>query len=178
MGHPRPAACVRWAGGGFESDLRVGPQDTPAGWARQEESTVIHLPWARGLGARLRARRHRAGVSEGEERSRGLVVHFQVGDALKLDQLSRTFDTVIDCGLFHTFSDEERPLYVAGLTKVVRPEDVSTSSASAIKPPGQGPRLITQDEIRDAFRDAGRSRKSGTSVSNNVAVHAPGVALG
>ncbi len=44
----------------------------------------------------------------------GLGVHFQVGDALKLDVLGRTFDTVIDSGLFQTFSDEERSLFVQG----------------------------------------------------------------
>lgn len=33
---------------------------------------------------------------------RGLNAHFQVGEALTLDQLGRTFDTAIDCGLFHT----------------------------------------------------------------------------
>ena len=61
---------------------------------------------------------------------------------------------MIDCGLFHTFSDEERPLYVAGLTKVVRPGGrVHILCFSDQEPPGQGPRLITQDEIRDAFRD-------------------------
>ena len=66
-------------------------------------------------------------------RERGLNVNFQVGDALRLDQLGRTFDTVTDCGLFHTFGDEERPLYVSGLATVVRPGGSSTSSASAIR---------------------------------------------
>src|SRR5262249_3989023 len=42
---------------------------------------------------------------------RGLGVHFQVGDALKLEVLGRTFDTAIDSGLFHTFSDEEREVF-------------------------------------------------------------------
>lgn len=85
---------------------------------------------------------------------RGLSVHFQVGDALKLDQLGRTFDTVIDCGLFHTFSDEERPLYVSGLARLVRPGgSVHIVCFSDQEPPGEGPRRVTQQEIRDAFRD-------------------------
>ena len=87
-------------------------------------------------------------------KERGLSVHFQVGDALKLDQLGRTFDTVIDCGLFHTFADEERPLYVSGLSKVVRPGgSVHILCFSDQEPPGQGPRRVTQQEIRDAFHD-------------------------
>ena len=85
---------------------------------------------------------------------KGLSVHFQVGDALKLDQLGRTFDTVIDCGLFHTFTDLERPLYVASLSKVVRPGGaVHILCFSDQEPHGQGPRRITQEEIRSAFRD-------------------------
>jgi len=71
--------------------------------------------------------------AKAKAKERGLGVDFQVGDALKLDQLGRTFDTVIDCGLFHTFADEERPLYVSGLATVVRPGGSSTSFASAIR---------------------------------------------
>src|SRR5271157_3863511 len=64
------------------------------------------------------------------------------------------FDTVIDCGLFHTFADEERPLYVSGLATVVRPGGtVHILCFSDQEPPGQGPRWVTQQEIRDAFRD-------------------------
>jgi cyclopropane fatty-acyl-phospholipid synthase-like methyltransferase len=86
-------------------------------------------------------------------KQRGLGAHFQVGDALKLDQLSRTFDTVIDCGLFHTFADEERPMYVSGLAKVIHPGgSVHILCFSDHEPPGQGPRRVTQQEIRDAFR--------------------------
>jgi 2-polyprenyl-3-methyl-5-hydroxy-6-metoxy-1,4-benzoquinol methylase len=46
--------------------------------------------------------------AQAKARERGLKVHFQVGDALELDRLGRTFDTAIDSGLFHVFSDEQR----------------------------------------------------------------------
>ena len=93
-------------------------------------------------------------IEGAKAKERGLGVDFQVGDALKLDQLGRTFDTVIDCGLFHTFADEERPLYVSGLATVVRPGgSVHILCFSDQEPPGQGPRRVTQQEIRDAFRD-------------------------
>ena len=92
--------------------------------------------------------------AKAKAKERGLGVDFQVGDALKLDQLGRTFDTVIDCGLFHTFADEERPLYVSGLATVVRPGgSVHILCFSDQEPPGQGPRRVAQQEIRDAFRD-------------------------
>src|SRR5438552_13975341 len=36
---------------------------------------------------------------------------FVVGDALHLERLAETFDTVTDSGCFHTFADEERRLF-------------------------------------------------------------------
>ncbi len=87
-------------------------------------------------------------------KERGLGAHFQVGDALKLDQLGRTFDAVIDCGLFHTFADDERPLYVSGLATVLRPGgSLNILCFSDQEPPGAGPRRVTQQEIRGAFGD-------------------------
>src|SRR5438552_5614848 len=43
--------------------------------------------------------------------SRRQKARFVVGDALKLEKLRMNFDSVIDCGLFHTFSDEMRPAF-------------------------------------------------------------------
>jgi 2-polyprenyl-3-methyl-5-hydroxy-6-metoxy-1,4-benzoquinol methylase len=40
---------------------------------------------------------------------RGLEVEFAAVDALELERLGRRFDTVLDCGLFHTFDADERP---------------------------------------------------------------------
>jgi ubiquinone/menaquinone biosynthesis C-methylase UbiE len=85
-------------------------------------------------------------------KQRGLSAHFQVGDALALDVLGRTFDTVIDCGLFHTFSDEDRTIFVAGLARVLRPGGAyHVLCFSDREPAGEGPRRVTQDEIRSAF---------------------------
>ena len=61
---------------------------------------------------------------------REIDAHFIVGNALDLARLGRQFDTVIDCGLFHTFADEERPVFVQGLTKFFGREDCCTFSAS------------------------------------------------
>jgi SAM-dependent methyltransferase len=85
---------------------------------------------------------------------RGLRAQFQVGDALDLDVLGRTFDTVIDSGLFHTFSDEERTKFVRGLARAVRPGGAAYLLCfSDHEPPGEGPRRVSQEEIRSAFRE-------------------------
>ena len=49
---------------------------------------------------------------------RGLAAAFHVWDGLELDglvELMGAFDSAIDSGVFHTFSDEDRPAYVAGV---------------------------------------------------------------
>src|SRR3954468_11794797 len=39
---------------------------------------------------------------------RGIDADFMVADAFHLDGLDRAFETVLDCGLFHTFDSDER----------------------------------------------------------------------
>ena len=85
---------------------------------------------------------------------RGIDAHFIVGNALALEKLGRQFDTVIDCGLFHTFSDEERPVFVTGLAEVLGPGGLLHILCFSDEEPGtEGPRRIRQQEIRDAFHD-------------------------
>src|SRR5437762_8665028 len=50
---------------------------------------------------------------------RSVVATFLVMDALALKDWSERFDSVIDSGLFHVFSDDDRRLYVEGLAMVV-----------------------------------------------------------
>ncbi len=54
-------------------------------------------------------------------KKRGIKVNFMAGDALRLQLLQNKFDTIIDCGLFHVFSDEERPIFAASLSSVLYP---------------------------------------------------------
>jgi len=42
-------------------------------------------------------------------------------DALDLACLGRTFETIIDSGLFHLFTDEERRRFLPSLAAVLRP---------------------------------------------------------
>lgn len=85
---------------------------------------------------------------------RGVNVKFLVRDALALDEMSERFDNAIDCGLFHTFSDEDRPRYVAGLKSVLKPGGRLFLLCFSDEEPGtQGPRRISQWELRAAFSD-------------------------
>jgi SAM-dependent methyltransferase len=85
---------------------------------------------------------------------RSLEVQFEVADALRLDVLGRSFDTILDSALFHTFSDEARVGYVSSLGSVTRPAStLFLLCFSELEPWGGGPRRVTQAEIRDAFAD-------------------------
>jgi cyclopropane fatty-acyl-phospholipid synthase-like methyltransferase len=85
---------------------------------------------------------------------RGLPVHFCVLDALALSRLNRKFDTVTDSGLFHTLSDEDRPVFVDNLAAVLSPAGKYFMLCfSDQEPGGYGPRRITTREIEDSFRD-------------------------
>lgn len=83
-----------------------------------------------------------------------LAVRFQVADVLDLGELGELFDTVIDSGVFHVFSDEDRPRYVASLASVLRPGASCYLLCFSDRQPGTiGPRRVTQQELRDAFAD-------------------------
>ena len=92
--------------------------------------------------------------AKAKAKERGLNVHFQQANALELENLDRPFDTVIDSGLFHTFSNDERPTYVAGLAKILRPGGRLHMLCFSDQEPGtEGPRRVTQQEILNVFRD-------------------------
>ena len=85
---------------------------------------------------------------------RGLSVHFLVLNALELTKLNRTFDTATDSGLFHTLSDDDRPLFVKNLAAILSPTgNYFMLCFSDREPAGYGPRRITEREIRETFSD-------------------------
>jgi SAM-dependent methyltransferase len=59
--------------------------------------------------------------ARGKATERGLTAEFLVKDALTLGDWGERFASVIDSGLFHVFTDEQRARYVAGLAHVTEP---------------------------------------------------------
>ncbi len=83
---------------------------------------------------------------------RALPVQFLVKDALTLVDWGERFDSVLDSGLFHVFSDADRQRYVAGLATVLKPGGRLFLLCFSEEEPGtQGPRRVTQRELREAF---------------------------
>lgn len=84
----------------------------------------------------------------------GLSVRFIHGDVLELANLGRAFATVIDSGTFHVFDDTDRDRYVRSLAASLQPGGVLHLLCFSEHTAGtEGPRRVTQAEIRDAFAD-------------------------
>ncbi len=85
-------------------------------------------------------------------KEREITVNFLISDALKLQLLQTKFDTVIDCGLFHVFSDDERPIFAASLSSALYSGGKYFMLCFSEHEPGSyGPRRVTQPEIRSTF---------------------------
>src|SRR5439155_2772945 len=93
-------------------------------------------------------------IAKRKAEERGVArAKFVVGDALKLEKLGQTFDTVTDSGCFHTFADDERRAFVASLGAALKHGGRYGMMCFSEREPGWGgPRVVTQREIRETFR--------------------------
>lgn len=90
-------------------------------------------------------------------RERGIDVRFVVGDVLDLAAFGEQWDTVLDCGVFHVFDDDDRPVYVESLAAVIPAGGRYFMLCFSDQQPGAaGPRRVSQDEIRASFADGWR----------------------
>jgi ubiquinone/menaquinone biosynthesis C-methylase UbiE len=82
-------------------------------------------------------------------------VNFVVGNVLQMDRLfiEAEFDTIIDSGLFHVMTDEERSLFAQQLYRVLKPVGKYFMLCFSDKEPGDyGPRRISKAEIELTFK--------------------------
>ena len=97
---------------------------------------------------------------------RGIEAEFAPADAFHLERLGRKFDTVLDCGLFHTFElvsprsavavsaetdNDERTRYAASLASVTAQNGTLYVLCFSDLGPDRGPHPISQKELRAAF---------------------------
>lgn len=96
--------------------------------------------------------------ARGKAAMRGLHAHFMVRDALNLSAIGHSFNTVTDCGFFHTLDDDDRSIFLHSLSSVLLPGGTYFMLAMSEKEPTDwgGPRRISQKEIKEAFRDGWR----------------------
>jgi hydrophobe/amphiphile efflux-1 (HAE1) family protein len=83
---------------------------------------------------------------------RGLDAEFIQHDALRVDELDHQFDNVLDSGLFHGLSDEDRQRYVRAVANAIAPHGkLYLQCFSDREPAGDGPRRISKAELEGAF---------------------------
>jgi ubiquinone/menaquinone biosynthesis C-methylase UbiE len=90
-------------------------------------------------------------IAREKAEDRAIKVEFAAADAFHLDRLGRMFQTVLDCGLFHTFDSGERTRYVASLASVIQRDGRVYVLCFSDDGPDAGPHPISQAELRAAF---------------------------
>ena len=83
---------------------------------------------------------------------RGVEIEFATADASSSSIWGDGFETVLDCGLFHTFDGDERPEYVASLASVTEHDGTLYVLCFSDVGPDTGPHPISQDELKAAFK--------------------------
>lgn len=83
--------------------------------------------------------------------NRGIKVGFAAADAFRLDRLGRTFETILDCGLFHTFDNSEQTRYVASLASVTEHNGTLYVLCFSDSGPDTGPHPISREQLGTAF---------------------------
>lgn len=84
-------------------------------------------------------------------KDRGIDAEFALADAFRLEAVGRRFESVMDCGLFHTFDADERPAYVASLSSVTEHGGTLYVLCFSDAAPDTVPHPISQSDLRAAF---------------------------
>jgi ubiquinone/menaquinone biosynthesis C-methylase UbiE len=83
---------------------------------------------------------------------RASTATFEVADALNLSSLRKKFDTVLDSGLFHVFSDDDRQRYLKSLASAVKKQGTLHILCFSSEEPGtEGPRRVGERELIELF---------------------------
>jgi SAM-dependent methyltransferase len=96
-------------------------------------------------------------AGKAEARGLGGLASFLVCDALRPGDVGRTFDTVLDVGLFHTLQPADRATYAAAMKGLTNPGGRCLVLAWSDRNPfGYGPERVHRRDLRAAFSAAWR----------------------
>ncbi|MEC3974421.1 class I SAM-dependent methyltransferase [Amycolatopsis sp. H20-H5] len=98
-------------------------------------------------------------TAEDKARDRGRTARFLRWDARKLAELGESFDTALDCGLFHIFTGDDRAVFADSLRSVLAQDGrYFMLCFSDRQPDGRWPWVhrVTRDEITATFADGWR----------------------
>jgi SAM-dependent methyltransferase len=143
LGRPQPAVVRVASGGGFAGAV------LDAGCGTGENALHVAALGLPVLGVDVAETA--VAIARAKAADRGIAAEFATADALALERLGRRFDTVLDCGLFHTFDGSERTRYVASLASVAEPGATLYVLCFSDAGPDTGPHPVREDELRAAL---------------------------
>ena len=143
IGRPQPAIVRVAAAGGFAGAV------LDAGCGTGENALHVAALGLPVLGVDVAETA--LAIARAKAAERGLETEFAMADAFRLEQVGRTFATVLDCGLFHTFDVDEQPQYVASLASVTEHGGTLYVLCFSDEGPETGPHPVRRDELRAAF---------------------------
>jgi SAM-dependent methyltransferase len=143
IGQPQPAIVRVAYGGGFAGAV------LDAGCGTGENALHVASLGLPVLGVDVAETALALARAKADER--GVEVEFAAADALHLERLGRTFETVLDCGLFHSFDGDERPGYAASLASVTEHGGTLYVLCFSDDGPDTGPHPVGQEDLRAAF---------------------------
>lgn len=143
IGRPQPAIERLASRGGFEGSV------LDAGCGTGENALYIASLGLRVFGVDVAETA--LGLAREKSRSCGIPAEFARADAFELARLNRRFETVLDCGLFHTFDVDERVRYVSSLASVTMP--AGTLHLLCFSDAGQeiGPHPVSDRDLHAVF---------------------------
>lgn len=146
VGHPQPAFVALADAGDIQSPV------LDSGCGTGEHALLFASRGLTAVGIDISRTAIAAAIAKAAERE--LDCEFVVGDVLALDKLGQRFRTIADSGVFHVFDDVVRPRYVASLASAIEDGGVVHLLCFSERTPGtDGPRRVTQAELRAAFSD-------------------------
>jgi SAM-dependent methyltransferase len=143
IGRPQPAIVRLASAGGFAGAV------LDAGCGTGENSLLVASLGLSVLGVDVAETALTIAREKADQR--GIEIEFTVADAFQLNRLGRMFETVLDCGLFHTFDADERPAYVASLASVTTHNGTLYVLCFSDDGPDIGPHPISEKQLRAAF---------------------------
>jgi len=90
-------------------------------------------------------------IARTKAKKKKVKAKFIVGDALKLGNLKKKFDVIVDSALFHVLSDEERAEYERSLKSSLKKGGTYFMLCFSEKEKREGPRSVSKKEIRECF---------------------------
>ncbi|HTU35393.1 MAG TPA: class I SAM-dependent methyltransferase [Candidatus Acidoferrum sp.] len=143
IAHPQPAVVRVASNGGFAGTV------LDAGCGTGENALHIASLGLPVLGVDVA--NTALAMARKKAHDRGIVAEFALADAFHLERLGRTFQTVLDCGLFHALDPDERARYVASLASVTERGGTVYVLCFSDAGPDIGPHPVRQEELRAAF---------------------------